>query len=121
LQPRGQLKDPSWSRRRKNCDNILTVVYIGVKPLYLKAFIAAALLAQEPAAPTFDSNTKLVLVPFHVERGKYFAADMQSSDFILREDGHPRPFMVFEGPNTEYPLPLELILLFDATPKSYGA
>jgi len=79
--------------------------------------LAAALLAQEPAAPTFNSNAKLVLVPFHVERGKYFAADLQPSDFILREDGHPRPFTTFESPRTEHPLPLELILLFDTTPK----
>jgi len=79
--------------------------------------LAAALLAQEPGAPTFDSNAKLVLVPFHVERGKYFAADLQASDFLLREDGHPRPFTVFEGPNTAHPLPLEMILLFDTTPR----
>ena len=59
-----------------------------------------------------------MLVPFHVERGKYFAADLQASDFILREDGHPRPFTTFEGPHTEHPLPLELILLFDTTPKA---
>jgi hypothetical protein len=79
--------------------------------------LAAALFAQETGAPTFNSNAKLVLVPFHVQRGKYFAADLQPSDFILREDGHPRPFTVFEGPNTEHPLPLELILLFDTTPR----
>ncbi len=45
---------------------------------------------------------------------------LQPSDFILREDGHPRPFTVFEGPRTENPLPLELILLFDTTPKAPG-
>jgi hypothetical protein len=78
---------------------------------------AAALLAQEPGPPKFDSNAKLVLVPFHVQRGKYFAADLQPSDFILREDGHPRAFTTFEGPNTAHPLPLELILLFDTTPR----
>ena len=78
--------------------------------------LAAALFAQEPGAPRFDSNARLVLVPFNVQRGKYFAADLQPSDFILREDGHPREFTVFEGPNTEHPLPLELILLFDTTP-----
>lgn len=64
--------------------------------------LAAALLAQEPGAPVsdakFDSNIKLVLVPFNVQRGKFFAADLQPSDFILREDGHPREFTVFEGP-----------------------
>jgi hypothetical protein len=79
--------------------------------------LAAALLAQEPGAPMFGSDAKLVLVPFNVQRGKYFAADLQASDFILREDGHPRPFTVFEGPNTTHPLPLELILLFDTTPR----
>jgi hypothetical protein len=79
--------------------------------------VCASVLAQEPGAPTFDSNAKLVLVPFHVQRGKYFAADLQPSDFILREDGHPRPFAVFEGPNTAHPLPLELLLLFDTTPR----
>lgn len=80
--------------------------------------LSAALLAQEPGAPTFDANAELVLIPFHVERGKYLAADLQPSDFILREDGHPRPFSVFEGPNTANPFPLELILLFDTTPKA---
>ena len=65
--------------------------------------------------PTFNTNAKLVLVSFNVQRGKYFAADLQPSDFILREDGHPRPFTIFEGPNTEHPLPLEFILLFDTT------
>ncbi len=79
--------------------------------------LATALLAQDPAVPTFDSNPKLVLVPFKVERGKYYAADLQPSDFVLREDGHPRPFTVFEGPNTANPLPLELILLFDTSPR----
>lgn len=79
--------------------------------------VAAALFAQEPGAPTFDANTRMVLVPFHVQRGKFFAADLQPEDVVLREDGHPRPFTVFEGPNTPHPLPLELILLFDTTPK----
>jgi len=77
--------------------------------------LAAALLAQEPGAPTFDANAKLVLLPFNVERGPYFVADLQPADFILREDGHPRDFTIFEGPKTENPLPLELILLFDTT------
>jgi hypothetical protein len=79
--------------------------------------LAPALSAQQPSAPTLQSDARLVLVPFHVERGKYFAADLQPSDLILREDGHPRPFTTFEGPNTDHPLPLELILLFDTSPK----
>ncbi len=85
--------------------------------IFTPFLLAAALIAQEPGTPTFDSTAKLVLVPFHVERGKYYAADLQPSDFILHEDGHPREFTIFEGPNTSHPLPLELILLFDTTPK----
>ncbi len=83
---------------------------------FTSLLIAAALLAQEPGTPAFDASAKMVLVPFHVQQGKYFAADLQPSDVILREDGHPRPFTTFEGPNTPHPLPLELILLFDTTP-----
>src|SRR5580658_4125695 len=82
---------------------------------FAPVLLAATLLAQEPTAPTFNANSKLVLVPFNVQRGKYFAADLQPSDFILREDGHPREFTVFEGPHTANPLPLELVLLFDTT------
>jgi hypothetical protein len=87
----------------------------GFRRVCASVLLAAALLAQEPGTPTFDTNAKLVLVPFHVQRGKYFAADLQPADVILREDGHPRPFTTFEGPNTAHPLPLELILLFDTT------
>jgi hypothetical protein len=77
--------------------------------------LAAGLLAQEPVEPAFQANSRLVLVPFNVQRGKDFIADLQPSDFILREDGHPRTFTTFEGPNTKHPLPLELILLFETT------
>lgn len=77
--------------------------------------LAAALLAQEPGAPAFDANTKLVRLPFNVEQGGYFVSDLQPADFILREDGHPRDFTVFEGPETANRPPLELILLFDTT------
>ncbi len=79
---------------------------------------ASTLPAQEPVAATFDANARLVLVPFNVQRGKFYAADLQRSDFLLREDGRPRDFTTFEGPNTPDPLPLELILLFDTTPRS---
>ncbi|MDE3198823.1 MAG: hypothetical protein KGN84_20915, partial [Acidobacteriota bacterium] len=77
--------------------------------------LSTAIFAQEPVDPTFGTTARLVLVPFNVERGKYFAADLQAADFVLREDGHPRPISIFEGPNTAHPLPLELILLFDST------
>jgi len=68
----------------------------------------AALIAQEPAG-------KLVLVPFAVERDKPLLAQVNPSELILREDGHPRPFTVFEGPGTAHQVPLELVLLFDTS------
>jgi hypothetical protein len=77
--------------------------------------LAAALLAQQPETSTFQTTAKFVLIPFTVARGKYLAADLQPSDVILREDGHPRNFTIFQGPNTPNPLPLEIILLFDST------
>lgn len=90
-------------------------MFYAVQHAFALVLVAAALLAQEPVAPTFNSDTRLVLVPFNVERGKSFAADLQPSDLILREDGHPRAFTTFEGPTTKHPLPLELVLLFDTT------
>jgi hypothetical protein len=72
------------------------------------------LLAQDSDV-TFQSATNLVLVPFNVERGMYYAEDLQASDFVLREDGHPRDFSIFLGPHTAHPVPLELDLLFDAS------
>ncbi|HEY4360439.1 MAG TPA: hypothetical protein VGN17_05705 [Bryobacteraceae bacterium] len=83
------------------------------------AVLAASLLAQQPDPAIFKANSKLVLVPFTVARGKFLAADIQPSDVILRENGHPREFTVFQGPNTANVVPLELILLFDST--SYSA
>jgi hypothetical protein len=62
--------------------------------IFASVLVAAALFAQEPGGQTFTSNAKLVLIPFNVQRGKYFAADLQPSDVILREDGHPRQFVV---------------------------
>ncbi len=93
-----------------------------VRRFITSILIAGVLMAQEPGDSTFRAETSTVLVPFNVQRGKYFAADLQPSDFVLLEDGHPRPFTVFEGPNTKHPLPLELILLFDtakSAPKNH--
>ncbi len=72
------------------------------------------LLAQDSGA-TFQSATNLVLVPFNIERGAYYAEDLQASDFVLLENGHARDFTIFEGPHTAHPIPLELDLLFDAS------
>jgi VWFA-related protein len=78
------------------------------------SLLAVLLLAQDSDV-IFQSVTNLVLVPFNVERGKYYAEDLQPSDFVLREDGSPRDFTIFEGPHTPHPVPLELDLLFDAS------
>jgi len=80
----------------------------------LWGLVAALLLAQDSDV-VFQAATKLVLVPFNVERGKFYAEDLQASDFVLREDGHPRDFSIFEGPHTDHPIPLELDLIFDAS------
>ncbi len=77
--------------------------------------LAAALLAQQADTSTFRASAKLVLVPFNVARGKNLAADLQPSDVILREDGGPRNFTIFQGPNTPNAVPLDMILLFDST------
>jgi hypothetical protein len=57
----------------------------------------------------------LVLVPFHVTRGNTYVQDLKSGDVTLLEDGHPRDFSIFEGPDTQNHTPLELVLLFDTT------
>jgi VWFA-related protein len=82
----------------------------------LPAIFGPALWAQSNTSPaTFHAQTKLVLVPFNVARGKAFVPDLKSSDVVLLEDGKPRNFTVFEGPSTRSGLPLELVLLFDTT------
>jgi VWFA-related protein len=82
----------------------------------LPAIVGPALWAQsDPSPATFHAQTKLVLVPFNVARGKAFVPDLKSSDVVLLEDGKPRNFTVFEGPSTRSGLPLELVLLFDTT------
>jgi VWFA-related protein len=70
---------------------------------------------QGSSSPAFQSQAKLVLVPFSVARDKLFVAGLRSSDIELFEDGRSRSFNVFEGPATGRRLPLELALLFDTT------
>ncbi len=73
---------------------------------------------QDSSSAVFQSQAKLVLVPFSVARGKSFVAGLRSSDVRLFEDGFARSFTVFEDPATERRLPLELLLLFDTTTPS---
>jgi len=73
--------------------------------------------AQALAAPTFRGQTSLVLVAFHVARGK---GNLQPSDVVLLEDGKPRQFSIFDSASTQPRMPLELVLLFDINPRAGG-
>jgi hypothetical protein len=75
---------------------------------------------QDSSAPTFRSQSDLVLVPFHVTRGNLYVPDLKAGDVVLLEDGHPRDFSIFEGPDTRSRTPLELVLLFDTTIVPWG-
>ena len=55
------------------------------------------------------------MVPFHVSRGNLYIQDLKAGDVVLLEDGHPRDFSIFEGPDTQHRTPVELVLLFDTT------
>src|SRR5215469_2177393 len=81
------------------------------------ALMAAAAFAQqaprEPELPAFHAQSNLVILPFQISRNKHFANDLTAADVVLLEDGVPRKFSVFEGPQEH--APVELLLLFDAT------
>ena len=87
------------------------------------ALLPAALLcpAQQPppeaTLPTFQSQSRLVLLPFRVMHGRNYVTSLAQSDVVLLEDGKPRPFTIFDTPTSEVRLPVELALLFDTTPK----
>ena len=87
------------------------------------ALLPVALLcpAQQPppeaALPTFQSQARLVLLPFRVMHGKTRVTNLTQSDVVLLEDGKPRPFTIFDAPQSQTRLPVELALLFDTTPK----
>jgi hypothetical protein len=72
---------------------------------------------QGPQTPTFQSQARLVLLPFHTTRGKDYVTDLERSDIVLLEDGKPREFTIFDTPSTQDRLPLEIVLLFDVNPK----
>jgi hypothetical protein len=86
--------------------------------LFLTLLLATAAAAQqEPAPVTFTTQTKLVLLPFHVRQGKNVVPDLKAGDVTLLEDGKPRPFTIFDSPATAERIPLELVLLFDVNPR----
>ena len=75
-------------------------------------------VAPEPsAAVTFQSQTRLVLLSFHVARGKNYVTNLNPADVVLLEDGKKRDFTIFDSPATQGRMPLELVLLFDVNPK----
>lgn len=88
----------------------------------MAAFLSVALFAllaqQTPQEPvTFQAETQLVMLPFHVGQDGNHVTNLKPSDFILLEDGKPRQFTVFDSPETQGRIPLELVLLFDTNPK----
>jgi VWFA-related protein len=90
------------------------------------ALLPAALICpaqQSPAGaaqPTFQVQSRLVLLPFRVLHGRNYVTSLKQSDVILLEDGKPRPFTIFDTPTSQARLPVELALLFDTTPKVCG-
>jgi hypothetical protein len=86
--------------------------------LTLLLLIVGLLFAQQnspESAPLFHSNSELVVLPFHVVRGKSYVPDLKRDDVVLLEDGKPRAFSLFESPAARHRSPLDLILLFDTT------
>ena len=72
---------------------------------------------QDQAPATFQSQARLVLLPFRVSRGKNYATDLAQSAVTLLEDGKPREFTIFDTPTSQGRLPIEIVLLFDTNPK----
>src|SRR5437016_1829742 len=85
----------------------------------LVSVVLTALLAQQipQEAVTFRSETQLVMLPFHVIQNENHITNLKASDVILLEDGKPRQFTIFDSPETQGRIPLELVLLFDSNPK----
>jgi VWFA-related protein len=83
-------------------------MYLSAIPILFLAALSG--LAQ----PTFQSQSNLVVIPFHVSQGKYYVPNLKSTDFVLLEDGKPRKFTFFEAPGSTQRT-LELVLLFDVT------
>lgn len=83
----------------------------------LTIFALAGMAMGAPQEVTFQAQTRLVLLSFHVAHGKDYLTDLKASDFVLLEDGKPREFTVFDSAATVGRMPLELVLLFDANPK----
>jgi hypothetical protein len=87
-------------------------------PAFLSVALAVFLAQQVPQEPvTFHSETQLVMLPFHVAHDGNHVINLKSGDVLLLEDGKPRQFTIFDSPETEGRMPLELVLLFDTNSK----
>ena len=85
--------------------------------LFVALLLASPAAAQQESPVfSFSVQTKLVLLSFHIRRGKNFVPDLKAGDLALFEDGKPRPFTIFDSPATQGRMPLELVLLFDVNP-----
>lgn len=83
--------------------------------------VVAVVRAQDlqPAA-TFRTQTKLVLVPFHVQREGRYVENLTSGSVVLLEDGVPRTPSIFDGGvRTRRTTPLDLAVVVDVT--DFGA
>ena len=88
-----------------------------IRRLFLTVLVVTSAAAQqEPGVVSFSTQTRLVLLSFHVRQGKHFVPDLKAGDVALFEDGKPRPFTIFDSPATQGRIPLELVLLFDVNP-----
>lgn len=86
------------------------------RPFLTLLLATSAAAQQDPPVVRFSAQTRLVLLSFHVKKGKTFVADLKAEDVTLIEDGKPRPFTIFDSPATQGRMPLELVLLFDVNP-----
>jgi len=90
----------------------------GVLALCVAALVCPAQKSQpDPGEPVFRSQSHLVLLPFRVTRGKNYVTGLTQADVVLLQDGKPRPFTIFDTPGSGARLPVELVLLFDVTPR----
>jgi hypothetical protein len=88
-----------------------------ISHLFLSLLLAPSANAQQESAEvSFSTQTRLVLLSFHIRQGKNFVPDLKAGDVTLFEDGKPRPFTIFDSPATQGRIPLELVLLFDVNP-----
>ena len=106
-----------WSdRRRIDMSAIRTFAARIVLILLAAGMSLAPQVLPESTMPSFGSQVNLVRAPFQVSRSGHFVTDLKTHNFVLLEDGIPREFSVFEGPQNGRPV--ELVLLFAYGPGS---